>query len=151
MPVKIRKECSEDGVFTARQHDVFSVVSMVFYLLFYTHPFIGGKFWPYPHDQYYSQYSNHPEFIFANGSSNCLQNLEFDNIIADQWERTHSALRGLFKDLYEEVCSAGRIQSHLDVWNLSHWLEAVKNDAAINDNSRSRPDFPFETVVNYKI
>lgn len=151
MPVKIRKECSEDGVFTARQHDVFSVVSMVFYLLFYTHPFIGGKFWPYPHDQYYSQYSNHPEFIFANGSSNCLQNLEFDNIIADQWERTHSALRGLFKDLYEEVCSSGRIQSHLDVWNLSHWLEAVKNDAAINDNSRSRPDFPFETVVNYKI
>ena len=151
LPEKIRKINTEGGVFTARQHDIFSVVSMVFYLLFYTHPFIGGKFWPYPHDQYYLQYSSFPEFIFAEGSSNCMQNLEFDNVISDQWERTHSALRGLFKDLYEEVCSAGTKRSHIDVWDLSHWLEAVREDASINDNSRSRPDFPFETVVNYRV
>ena len=56
----------------------------------------------------------------------------------------------LFKDLYEEVCSAGKRQAPY-VWNLSYWLEAVKADATVNDNSGSRPDFPFETVVNYKV
>ena len=148
IPEIIRRE--NIGAFSAQKHDLYSVASIVFYLLFYTHPFIGGKFWPYPHDQYYSQYTNHPEFIFADGSGNCLQNLEFDNIITDQWEKTDKTLRALFKDLYEEVCSAGKRQAPY-VWNLSYWLEAVKADAAVNDNSGSRPDFPFETVVNYKV
>lgn len=149
IPGKLREEGWD--VFNARKHDIFSVVSMIFYLLFYTHPFIGGKFWPYPHDQYYAQYCNYPEYIFAKNSGNCLQNLEFDNVITDQWERTYPPLKGLFNELYEEICSAGKRRSHIDVWNLSYWLEAVKKDAAINDNPRSRPDFPFETVVNYKV
>lgn len=151
IPETIRRKEPEEGVFSARQHDIFSAVTMVFYLLFYTHPFIGGKFWAYPHDQYYQQYSNFPEFIFAKDSGNSLQNLEFDNIIADQWRRTHSSLRGLFMDFYEEVCSAGKAQTHLDLWNLSLWIEALKSDALLNDNPGSRPDFPFETVVNYKV
>ena len=151
MPDIIRGQESGDRIFTARQHDIFSAVTMVFYLLFYTHPFIGGKFWAYPHDQYYIQYSNFPEFIFAKGSGNCLQNIEFDNIIADQWERTHSSLKGLYMDFYEEVCSVGRIRSHVDIWNLSLWIEALESDAQLNDNPGSRPDFPFETVVNYKV
>ena len=151
IPEIIRSKESGEGIFTARKHDVFSVVTMAFYLLFYTHPFIGGKFWAYPHDQYYQQYSNFPEFIFAKGSGNHLQNLEFDNIIVDQWERTHSCLKGLFMDLYEEVCSIGKTRTHLDVWNLLLWIEAFGSDALINDNPRSRPDFPFETVVNYKV
>ncbi len=135
---------------TAEQQDVFSVAVMTFYLLFYTHPFIGGKFWEYSTEDYYPQYSNNPEFIFDDQGGNQLKNLEFDEIIKNQWARTTERLKSMYKQLFAEVCGNGS-NCKDTIWDLDEWRKAFKEDAATNDNDSSRPSFPFQTVINYRV
>ncbi len=149
IPRKIRTEKNPNAL-TAEQQDIFSAAAMSFYLLFYTHPFIGGRFWEYSTTDYYQQYSLHPEFIFDPEGGNMPKNLEFDEIIKDQWERTVPKLKWLYEQLFATICGKAHVESD-EIWNLNEWEHAFEEDAAKNDNETSRPSFPFQTVINYRV
>lgn len=150
-PRKIRDDKSRWEFMSARQKDLFSAVTMCFYLLYYTHPFIGSAFWSKTRAEYYTQYSYYPMFIFDAKVDNQPGSEEFDGIIRAQWDRSVPQLKNLFMNFFLDICYGDRMFAGQKHWNIEAWIEALARDSEVNNNEVSRPKFPFNVVASYRV
>ena len=140
---------SVSGVF----RDVFSCAVLAFYLLFFTHPFIGSAYWPLMKEDYWVQYMNYPEYIFDPSGSNQLGYLDFEQEIQTLWGKTDPALRGMFDTLFLAATHPGDVRSEdmQRALDIPQWIRLLEQDAAVNGIPEKRTQFPFEMMNNYQV
>lgn len=91
-----------------RVRDIFSAAVIAFYLLFYTHPFIGEEYSHLMREQYLEYFQSRPVFLFDAGGHNGTGHHQFGAEITAQWWRAQPELRQLFSDFFAALC-AGQI------------------------------------------
>ena len=152
LPASVAERQAKEGrALTAGQKDLFSAVTMAFYLLFYTHPFIGLAYRPLPRDAYFERYSKVPEFIFNTRGKNGLGLESYDRTILEQWERTTPALRTLFLEFYEKAFDASARDAKEPLWQFGTWIEALEEDAKKQSGETHLTEFPFQMVAPYMV
>lgn len=137
-----REGIRPDGVL----RDIFSAAVMAFYLLFYTHPFIGESFGQLLRDQYGVVYQNRPDYIFDPDGKNGPGHMELGREVSAQWERTTDGLKGMFNQMFLDLCHPERMNgSENALWrNAGVWHQMIREDAAKNDNEQSRSRYNFQ-------
>lgn len=145
VPVLTEQKCAERSLkLTGPMRDVYSAAVISFYLLMYTHPFVGSAYYRLLRDDYLMQYLYWPQYIMTPGSENNAGNQTLSLVVNHQWSKTTPRLRALFDGMFMD---AEQPQEHwdprADYWNPDCWLEALAADAEVNDNETSRTDFNF--------
>lgn len=134
-------------------YDIFSAASLSFYLLFYTHPFVGNYYWysgSLNPAVYHDYYQTHPMYIFdeehIETNPNVLQidpDQEFNAIVLEQWDRTAPELKYLFNSLFMDICYPHEFTGQESYLQVENWLQAINADGRMNDNESSRQDIDF--------
>ena len=117
--------------------DIFSAACMAFYMIFYTHPFVGSYFWyngEIVRNDYFSRYMRKPEYIFDDEHSSTNDNLikkfnafELNKDISDRWEKIDAELKSLFDNLFLALLypkSTG-LQATEDFLIANTWIRAI--------------------------
>ena len=154
IPKKLEEEAKRCGwVLNGKIHDLFSAAVLAFYLLYFTHPFVGGAFWSLMRESYQVQYQNYPDYIFDPQGENGLGFLDFEQEILQQWTRTIPELRALFDGLFLEVSHPDTVEHNprSDHWNAGRWAELMALDAQKNGAPEAQSKYPFEMVKNYQV
>lgn len=149
VPLKTAKTLQEQGQpLTGVQRDIFSCAVWAFYLIHYTHPFVGSSFAPLSRDEYLNHYFHFPAYIMDPESNNHLSNQLFDREVEMQWEKTVPQLKALFDGLFLAV-SHPETQWKQDApwWDMEKWLEALEADAQANNNESSRSTYKFNNYL----
>ncbi|HIW94332.1 MAG TPA: hypothetical protein H9868_07310 [Candidatus Flavonifractor merdipullorum] len=133
--------------------DLFSAAVLSFYLLFFTHPFVGSAYWSLMRESYKVQYQNYPDYIFDPEGNNHLGFLDFEQEILKQWNRTIPELRSLFDGLFLEVLHPDTAEHdpHAPHWNASRWAELLALDFQTNGAPEMQSKYPFEMIKNYQV
>lgn len=135
-----------DGVL----RDVFSAAVIAFYLLYYTHPFVGSAFRELTRPDMLPLYHDAPSFVFDPKGSNRLTMFDFERDSVSRWEQTMPALRALFEDLFCAVGTYGG-QPADDTLSAAAWINALQEDEAKNSGETVTENYPFETTGHYRI
>lgn len=138
-----------DGV----TRDIFSAAVMAFYLLFYTHPFIGEAYGQLLRDQYSVAYQNDPAYLFDPAGKNGPGHMELGRQVTAQWERTRPSLRDMFDRFFLDVCHPERIGSEeTEIWrHPAIWRDLIREDAKQNDNEQSRSSYDFQLEKMHQV
>lgn len=166
IPVKTAKKCREMGfTITPVQRDIFSCAVLAFYLINYTHPFVGADFATLSRDEYIPRYHYSPAYIMDPKGTNHLGNQAFDREVQFQWEKITPKLKALFDGLFMEVTYPGSTKPSPEMfqkmaangpvvwtedspwWNIDNWIEALEADAQENDNASSRSTYKFNNYL----
>lgn len=143
VPQVIERQLEDKGlILEGCLRDIFSAAVIVFYLLFYTHPFIGEEYSHLPREQYLEYFQNHPVFLFDDRGRNGTGHQQFGSEVAAQWERTKPELRLLFSDFFTSVC-AGKVDGKAPWNDVGTWIRCLLGDAAVNDSDKSRTSYPL--------
>lgn len=145
IPAETEKRCRELGIsINGTQRDVFSAAVAAFYMILYTHPFIGSGYYGLLRDDYLTNYQFFPIYVMTGDSQNNLGNQMFGREVEAQWKRTVPQLKALFDQLFMAVTNPEKYwKSDAPCWEPENWLEALRQDAAENDNESSHSDFHF--------
>jgi hypothetical protein len=145
IPVLTEKKCAElDEIINGRMRDVYSAAIVAFYLIMYTHPFIGSSYYSLLRDDYLARYLYYPEYIMDPGSENTPGNQVLSAVVNHQWTKTVPELRKMFDSIFMAVCDpAHRWDPRASYWDPELWIRALRLDAEANDNPSSRTDFNF--------
>lgn len=137
--------CKKAGIYiNGTQRDVFSAAVAAFYLIMYTHPFVGSGFDGLLRDDYLTNYRYYPMYVMMGDSRNDLGNQMFGRVVTTQWKRTVPALKELFDQMFMSVTNPDKYwDSDAPYWDPECWLIALKQDALENDNEASHSDFHF--------
>lgn len=149
IPVKTARMCKGlKHPINCVQRDIFSCAVLAFYLLHYTHPFVGSKFAPLSRDDYLSLFSYAPAYIMDPEGDNHLGNQQFDREVEHQWEKTVPELKELFNGLFMAVSHPDtKWRAQAPWWNIQKWLDALEADAKQNDNETSRSTYKFSNYL----
>ena len=154
IPARAEEEMVQWGnTVSGALRDVFSGAVLAFYLLFFTHPFVGSAYWPLMREDYWIQYMHQPSYIFDPAGENRLGYLDFEQEIQELWKKTSPELRGMFDNLFLEVTHPGeagddRLRQAMDI---PRWICLLEADAAANGAPEQRTRFPFEMMNNYQV
>lgn len=154
IPKATQEVCESQGLtVTGPMRDIFSAAVLAFYLLFYSHPFVGKAYWILLREDYGVQYQHNPQYIMKKDSENDPGNQRFGSIIREQWSRTHPDLRALFDGLFLaiEEPERGLCRRGAAIWDLDRWLMALEADAGVNDGEISRSNYRFENERNHLV
>ena len=143
MPQVVEQQLEKNGiVLDGRVRDIFSAAVIAFYLLFYTHPFIGEEYSHLMREQYLEYFQSRPVFLFDAGGHNGTGHHQFGAEITAQW-RAQPELRQLFSDFFAALC-AGQIDENAPWNDTENWVRCLLEDAAVNDNDKSRTSYELE-------
>ena len=93
VPQVVEQQLEKDGiVLDGRVRDIFSAAVIAFYLLFYTHPFIGEEYSHLMREQYLEYFQSRPVFLFDAGGHNGTGHHQFGAEITAQWWRAQPEL-----------------------------------------------------------
>ena len=107
VPQVVEQQLEKNGiVLDGRVRDIFSAAVIAFYLLFYTHPFIGEEYSHLMREQYLEYFQSHPVFLFDAGGHNGTGHHQFGAEITAQWWRAQPELRQLFSDFFAALCAS---------------------------------------------
>lgn len=154
IPQKLVQRASDCGwTLSGKMRDLFSAAVLAFYLLFFTHPFVGSAYWSLMRESYKVQYQNYPDYIFDPEGSNRLGFLDFEQEILRQWNRTTPELRALFDSLFLEVLHPDTVEHDFDAphWNAGRWVELLELDFQTNGAPEMQSRYPFEMIKNYQV
>ena len=149
IPVKTARMCKGlKHPINCVQRDIFSCAVLAFYLIHYTHPFVGSKFAPLSRDDYLSMYSYAPAYIMDPQSDNHLGNQQFHREVQQQWEKTVPELKELFDGMFMSITYPDtKWRDRAPWWDTQKWLEALEADAKANDNDSSRSTYKFSNYL----
>lgn len=128
--------------------DIFSAAVLSFYLLHYSHPFIGNAFGSVIRQQYLTFYQNKPTYLFDPEGNNTPNNLQYGVEIRRQWQRTVPELKKLYSELFLAVSHPERFswdEGAAEWMSIDRWIACLEKDAAANDNELSLSHYPFES------
>ena len=129
----VEQQLEKNGiVLDGRVRDIFSAAVIAFYLLFYTHPFIGEEYSHLMREQYLEYFQSRPVFLFDAGGHNGTGHHQFGAEITAQWWRAQPAL------------CAGQIDENAPWNDTENWIRCLLEDAAVNDNDKSRTSYELE-------
>lgn len=154
IPPKLVQRASDCGwTLTGEVRDLFSAAVLSFYLLFFTHPFVGSAYWSLMRESYKVQYQNYPDYVFDPEGNNGLGFLDFEQEILQQWHRTTPELRALFNGLFLEVLHPDTVQHEPNAphWKASRWAELLDLDFQANGSPEMQSRYPFEMIKNYQV
>lgn len=154
IPLKAQEDARRCGwVLDGRIRDLFSAAVLSFYLLYFTHPFVGGAFWSLMRESYSVQYQNYPDYIFDPEGKNGLGFLDFEQEILRQWQRATPELRALFDGLFLEILHPDQIEHDPQAghWNPDCWVDALARDFTVNGAPELQSSYPFDMVKNYQV
>ena len=144
VPQVVEQQLEKNGiVLDGRVRDIFSAAVIAFYLLFYTHPFIGEEYSHLMREQYLEYFQSRPVFLFDAGGHNGTGHHQFGAEITAQWWRAQPELRQLFSDFFAALC-AGQIDENAPWNDTENWVRCLLEDAAVNDNDKSRTSYERE-------
>lgn len=144
VPQVVEQQLEKSGiVLDGRVRDIFSAAVIAFYLLFYTHPFIGEEYSHLMREQYLEYFQSRPVFLFDAGGHNGTGHHQFGAEITAQWWRAQPELRQLFSDFFAALC-AGQIDENAPWNDTENWVRCLLEDAAVNDNDKSRTSYELE-------
>lgn len=93
VPQVVEQQLEKNGiVLDGRVRDIFSAAVIAFYLLFYTHPFIGEEYSHLMREQYLEYFQSRPVFLFDAGGHNGTGHHQFGAEITAQWWRAQPEL-----------------------------------------------------------
>lgn len=93
VPQVVEQQLEKNGiVLDGRVRDIFSAAVIAFYLLFYTHPFIGEEYSHLMREQYLEYFQSRPVFLFDAGGYNGTGHHQFGAEITAQWWRAQPEL-----------------------------------------------------------
>lgn len=149
VPITTARTCREKGYpISCVQRDIFSCAVWAFYLIMYTHPFVGSSFAPLSRDEYLPHYFHAPSYIMDPEGSNHLSNQLFDREVENQWEKTVPQLKELFNGLFLAISHPEtKWKTDAPWWSIRNWLDALAADAAANDNATSRSTYKFNNYL----
>ena len=99
VPQVVEQQLEKNGiVLDGRVRDIFSAAVIAFYLLFYTHPFIGEEYSHLMREQYLEYFQSRPVFLFDAGGHNGTGHHQFGAEITAQWWRAQPELRQLVRE-----------------------------------------------------
>lgn len=159
IPQKLEERMRDCGwTITGGMRDLFSAAVLTFYLLYLTHPFVGGTFRPLLRDDYNMQYQNYPDYIMDPDGHNHLGFQDYEQLIQKQWERSAPELQAMFNGLFLGMCHPDRYpyDPKADFWNPGRWVEALEADRQKNGMSEAQvksnyEGFDWNTVQNYQV
>lgn len=145
VPMLTEQKCAELGLtLTGAMRDVYSAAVIAFYLIMYTHPFVGSAYYRLLRDDYLMQYLYWPQYIMAPGTENNPGNQTLSMVVEHQWNQTLPELRALFDGIFNAVEQPQSFwDPNADYWKPECWIAALTADAEVNDNPSSRTDFNF--------
>lgn len=144
VPQVVEQQLEKNGiVLDGRVRDIFSAAVIAFYLLFYTHPFIGEEYSHLMREQYLEYFQSRPVFLFDAGGHNGTGHHQFGAEITAQWWRAQPELRQLFSNFFAALC-AGQIDENAPWNDTENWVRCLLEDAAVNDNDKSRTSYELE-------
>lgn len=145
IPVLTEQRCVEKNIpISGDKRDVFSAAIVAFYLIMYTHPFVGSAYYSLLRDDYLTRYLYWPEYIMAPGSENNPGNQVLSMVVNNQWNRTVPQLKELFDGIFMAISDPeAHWDENADYWDPDRWITALAADAEQNDNPSSRTDFNF--------
>lgn len=145
IPEATEKACEKLGIsISGTQRDIFSAAAAAFYLILYTHPFIGSGFYGLLREDYLVNYQHFPMYVMMGDSENNLGNQSFGRVVEAQWNRTVPQLKALFDQLFMAVTDPEKYwKADAPCWDPEKWLAALRLDAEANDNEASHSDFHF--------
>ena len=149
VPLKAAKDLRAHGtVITPVQRDIFSCAVLAFYLLHYTHPFVGADFATLSRDEYLARYHYAPAYIMDPNGSNHVGNQAFDREVLYQWEKTTPALKALFDGMFMAISHPqAAFDANAPWWKIDNWLTAIEADAQVNDNPSSQSAYKFNNYL----
>lgn len=132
---------------TADKLDLFSAAVLAFYLLYYTHPFVGKSFWGDGPEYYSSKYHSYPVYVFDSTKSdvNDVGNTDFAQIMLEEWENTVPELQQQFSYLFMELCYPGTYPTS-DIWDINCWLDLLKRQKG--QRPVFRADYDEKSIAN---
>ena len=153
LPIATEKACSKLGIgINGTQRDIFSAAVAAFYLILYTHPFIGSGFHGLLREDYLTNYQHFPMYVMLDDPQNNLGNQMFGRVVEGQWKRTVPQLRELFDGLFKAVTNpAEHWKQNAPYWEPQNWLNALALDAQANDNEASWSDFHFRNEQYHQV
>lgn len=145
IPVQTEKKCGELGYpINGRIRDIYSAAIVAFYLIMYTHPFIGSSYYSLLRDDYLARYLYNPEYIMDPTTENTPGNQVLSAVVTQQWTKTVPELRKMFDSIFMAVSNPEQgWDIHAPCWDADRWIHALEMDAEVNDNPSSRTDFNF--------
>lgn len=149
IPLKTAKERRKLGeAVTPVQRDIFSCAVLAFYLIHYSHPFVGADFATLSRDDYLPRYHYAPAYIMDPKGSNHVGNQAFDREVAYQWEKTTPELKALFDGMFMEIAHPeDGLRADAPWWNIDRWIAAIEADAKVNDNESSHSAYKFSNYL----
>ena len=145
IPVQTEKACADANKrISGSMRDVYSAAIAAFYLIMYTHPFIGSSYYGLLRDDYLARYLYYPEYIMDPETENTPGNQVLSAVVNKQWAKTVPELRRLFDSIFMAVCNPNHNwDPDAPYWDPEIWIRALHMDAKENDNPSSRTDFDF--------
>ena len=153
IPDATEARCQELGAWVdGGMRDLYSAAVIAFYLIMYTHPFVGSAYYGLVREDYLDHYQGAPEYIMGPDAVNGLGNQMLSRLVADQWQRTVPQLRDLFDALFTAITHPDRgWDPSAPCWDPDAWLLALEQDATANDNESSRVQFQFENEIYHQV
>lgn len=153
IPDKTEEICRRNNILIdGGQRDVFSAAVAAFYLIMYTHPFVGSTYYGLMRSQYLSLYQVDPQYIMEAGTENTPGNQMLSRAVRNQWSHTVPQLKDLFDGLFLAITHP---EQHWDenapYWDPQVWIQALDADAQANDNAESRVPFRFENEIYHMV
>lgn len=145
--------------------DIFSAATLSFMLLYFTHPFIGGRFWSLSREEYLKQYMHFPDYIFDETKEapsyisenaverNFLTYLDFENAIKEEYAKITPDLKKLFQEFFTCCTHPERFEKEKPYYllNPQNWIAALREDAEVNDRPEKLSSYDFSAVQNYQV
>ena len=153
IPLETQKRCHALGMsINGHQRDLFSAATATFYLLMFSHPFIGKTFYSLTRNEYMNMYQNNPQYIMKPDTENDPGNQMLSHLIRKRWEHTVPELQNLFNSLFLAISDPDKNWSKsAPYWDPQYWLHALDRDAAANANNTDGLDYHFENEMYHMV
>lgn len=153
IPLETQNRCHARGrAINGHQRDLFSAATAAFYLLMFSHPFIGKTFYSLTRSEYLNMYQNNPQYIMEPDTENDPGNQMLSHLIRERWEHTVPELRNLFDGLFLAITHPDENWSDsARYWDPQYWLRALEMDAAANAQNTDGMDYHFENEMYHMV
>lgn len=153
IPKKTEERCDRMNiVIDGGKRDLFSAAAIAFYLIMFTHPFVGSAFYGLMRNEYLNIYQIDPQYIMEVGSDNGPGNQMLSRVVIEQWGATVPELKKLFDGIFLAITHPERMWDNTaPYWNPHEWLRALDADKQAKEKKNAGINFRFENEIYHMV